>query len=663
MEKSLTPEPAPALHAPNAHALLPDAAVYEQQETGAGLSWRVEPGTLKPELWLTCDLLTESQAYGTFRLRLFEAGHDQPFVLLFALLPRVQARMRLPLDCTDLNRWQLGREAAWLKPMCWGQAVDVTRVDRMELALERKPAGAFRWQMTPLVLTERKPDRLTDPLLPNGPLLDALGQSTQQDWPGKVISEEAVVHDLHRQCDEAKHAAWPSTWSRFGGDTSGPQFEATGYFRTEHDGQRWWLVDPEGWPFWSAGVDCVGPGIETEATGLAPALSWLPTSDSEFAEARHSSRPGHLRVDYLKANLIRAFGETWREAWRVLAYAQMKAIGFNTVGNWSDTQASREQQFPYVRPMGSPYRTVPMVFRDFPDVYDERFDADAATFAKGLRDTADDPAMIGYFLMNEPTWGFADQTPAEGMLLNTEEAACRSALVAWLKEQHGDDLSAAWQSDLTLAEVERGRLAASRITAAARADLIAFSEIMVRKLFDTLCDACEAVDPNHLNLGCRYYTAPPAWAREGMKRFDVFSINCYQPTIDHEAVAKIVDALDRPVMIGEWHFGALDAGLPASGIGHVPTQAGRGKAYRRYLEDAAADANCVGVHWFTLYDQSAMGRFDGEAYNIGFLDVCHQPYGELAEAARAGHEALYAVVRGQTPAYPQAPEYLPKVFV
>ena len=36
--------------------------------------------------------------------------------------------------------------------------------------------------------------------------------------------------------------------------------------------------------------------------------------------------------------------------------------------------------------------------------------------------TRNDPAFIGYFLMNEPTWGFASQTPAEGMLLNTPNA-------------------------------------------------------------------------------------------------------------------------------------------------------------------------------------------------------------------------------------------------
>ncbi|NIR00117.1 MAG: hypothetical protein GTN78_07920, partial [Gemmatimonadales bacterium] len=88
-------------------------------------------------------------------------------------------------------------------------------------------------------------------------------------------------------------------------------------------------------------------------------------------------------------------------------------------------------------------------------------------------------------------------------------------------------------------------------------------------------------------------------------------------------------------------------------------QKARGQAYRVYLEDAAAKPWCVGVHWFTLYDESALGRFDGENWNIGFLDVCNRPYEEISAAAKVSHERLYAVARGEVEPYDQAPEYLP----
>jgi hypothetical protein len=78
------------------------------------------------------------------------------------------------------------------------------------------------------------------------------------------------------------------------------------------------------------------------------------------------------------------------------------------------------------------------------------------------------------------------------------------------------------------------------------------------------------------------------------------------------------------------------------------------------MEDAAANPNCVGAHWFTLYDQSAIGRFDGENYNIGFLDICNQPYKELCEAGITTHERIYEVAAGELEPFDDAPEYLPR---
>jgi len=140
-------------------------------------------------------------------------------------------------------------------------------------------------------------------------------------------------------------------------------------------------------------------------------------------------------------------------------------------------------------------------------------------------------------------------------------------------------------------------------------------------------------------------------------------MNCYKTRVLAEEMAQVNALLDLPIMVGEWHFGALDAGLPASGIGHVPDQASRGKAFRVYLEDAAAKPWWVGVHYFTLYDQSALGRFDGENYNIGFVDTCSRPYGPLVAAARAGHERMYRVAAGELAPYDDEPEYLPLLFL
>jgi len=47
------------------------------------------------------------------------------------------------------------------------------------------------------------------------------------------------------------------TLSRFGGCMDFPREQATGFFRTQRIGDRWWLIDPDGWRFFSIGLNAV----------------------------------------------------------------------------------------------------------------------------------------------------------------------------------------------------------------------------------------------------------------------------------------------------------------------------------------------------------------------------------------------------------------------
>lgn len=645
-----------------AEAPLAEATWYTAREVGDGLAYRFPTGALAAADFLTADFLLDGSHLAVFAVDVQEGEDGPTFRLHFGLLNQCQARMRFALGLVDQNRWMVEREGAWLKPICSGDRVDLAKVDRLTLTVLRKSDEPVRFCLTPLTAHVDDPERLTAPLLPRGPLLDALGQSTIHDWPAKSRAEAEVMARLHAQRQEADDLRWPAGFSNWGGSTA-DTWQATGFFRTHHDGERWWLVDPDGFPFWSAGLDCVGPNVESSYSDLDAALADLPATDGPLAAALDVVH-GRPSVDYLKANLIRAFGsEAWHEEWAAVALAQLRGIGFNTVGNWSDWRVASAGRFPYVRPLTLRFPTTPLIFRDFPDVYDPSFAEDAAAFAAQLTETAGDPALIGYFLGNEPTWGFASESPAAGMLYVTETCATRRTFSEELRARYNDDagLVAAWEMPVTLGAVTEGRWEAP-LTDMARRDCDAFSGVMATALFDGLSRACRAVDPDHLNLGARYHTVPPEWAIDAMRSFDVFSVNSYRNLVPDALLAPVSARLDRPVMIGEWHFGALDVGLPASGIGRVRDQTARGQAYRCYVEDAASRAWCVGVHYFTLYDQSALGRFDGEGYNIGLFDVCHRPYEPLVQAARAAHERLYAVARGEAEPYRDAPEYLPRLF-
>lgn len=644
-------------------APIADATVYLARDIGDGLSYIFPKGALADMRYLTADTLLDGEQLAVFALHLQEGQSGPTFVLSYGLLSQCTARLRVPLEAVNQNRWRYEREGAWLKPICGGQRVDLRKVDRMRLVVLRKGPQPVRFSLTPITATVAEPPKLETLTLPKGKLLDEMGQSTLHEWPTKSRSPEEVTERLHTQLAAAPEYRFPPGFSRWGG-WLGQRFPATGFFRTQRDQSRWWLVDPDGYAFWSSGLDCVGFGIDTAYAGLEAALTWLPEADGPYAQAHHER--GEVNAfDYLKANFIRAFGpEAAHDKWSVITLGLLRQFGFNTVANWSDWRIARDAQMPYVRPLDGRALAIPTVYRDFPDVFHPDCDCAKAAFAEQLRETRDDPAFIGYFLMNEPNWGFAQESPAAGMLFNTPKCYTRQALSVFLRGRYGDEerLSEAWEIGTTFAELAEGEWNIP-LTPRAQADLADFSAIMVERYFGGLSAACREVDPNHLNLGIRYYTIPPAWAIKGMRAFDVFSMNCYRTRVPAAEMAQINALLNMPIMIGEWHFGALDVGLPASGIGHVPTQVDRGKAFRVYLEDAAAQPWCVGVHYFTLYDQSALGRFDGENYNIGFLDTCNRPYEPLAEAARLSHERLYQVAMGEVAPYDDAPEYLPLLFM
>jgi hypothetical protein len=620
-------------------------------------------GSLEDFNYLTADFLLDGQHLVVFVLKLQEGDYGPAFGYSFGLLNQCSARMRMPMQAIDQNRWRYPREGAFLKPRCGGERVDLSRVDRILLTVEFKSHLPSRWCMTPIQAVVDEPAKLAHLTLPKGPLLDLLGQSAIHDWPTRTKSLAELSDRLHNQLAQVHLQRWPENFSRWGGWTE-KRFDRSGFFRVQHDGERWWLVDPEGYAFWSAGMDCVRVDTTAAIDGLEAALSWLPDENDEFA-ATHEGREEARLFNYLAANFLRVFGaETWYEKWAQIALAELRRTGFNTVANWSEWEIARQAGMPYVRPLPNSYLNLPQVYRDFPDVFHPDFEAAAQAFAEPLKETADDPAFIGYFLMNEPTWGFAQETPAAGMLYNTPDCYTRRFLADSLRQRYASDagLSAAWKLPVTLDEVAAGPWK-HPLTPTAQSDLADFSAVMVERFFGTLSKACRAVDPHHLNLGIRYYTIPPSWALDGMRYFDVFSMNCYKKRLPAEEMAHISHILNMPILVGEWHFGALDAGLPASGIGHVRDQQERGQAFRVYQEDAAAKPWCVGTHYFILYDQSAIGRFDGENYNIGFLDVCNQPYEPLCQAARLTHERLYAIASGQVEPYAEEPHYLPLLFM
>jgi len=194
-----------------------DALWYTATAEGDGLAYIFPAGALVGMKYLTSDMLIDGNHLVVFMLSLQE-GEDGPrFGLIFSGLNQCSFRLRMPLEAVNQNRWRYPREGAWLKPMCWGDRVALERVDRLTLTVLRKSSRPARFCVTPFTATVEEPPRLTTLVLPAGPLLDELGQSTLHEWPTKSRSVEEVSTRLHKQLQAVPEHRWPREWSRWGG--------------------------------------------------------------------------------------------------------------------------------------------------------------------------------------------------------------------------------------------------------------------------------------------------------------------------------------------------------------------------------------------------------------------------------------------------------------
>ena len=614
--------------------------------------------------FLAMDALVEGQHSGEVLVGFFAAGETEPRLRVsLGLFPGLRTTLAVPLSVLDGQTLSLPRTPGRLTGRVRGRRLPPEEIDHVAIQL-KETAAPQTLHLGVIRLRSREPRYE----VPRTPLVDELGQWRAKTWEGKTQGDAFLGTYLTFALEDDRGATYPKTWCPRGGTTE-QTFKATGFFRTHHDGTRWWLVDPEGHGFFSLGLNAVRPG-ETAAVvpGAEPLFGPLAPKRGPLAEAwRGPSGPAGVEgYSFGLANLIRSFGPGWRQDWTDMTRSRLVAWRFNTVGDWSDPEFRTESGLPYVIQMPAYPTTETLLYRDLPDVYAEEFRAAAREYAAHLAAFRDDPNLIGYFMQNEPEWAFGADNLASEMLEANPGTDSRRALAHWLSERYKGDAanwSVAWGLGLrSFDEVVSKTLSrAAERSETARADLWDFSKEMVRAYVGIPGLECNKVDPHHLNLGMRYARVSSELLYEAVGVFDVFSINAYEMAPPAEAIEEIAKRARRPVMIGEFHFGALDRGLPSTGLPGVESQRERGIAYRHYVEAAAANPNVVGTHYSILQDQEVLGRFDGENDQIGFIDVCHRPYPELVGAATRAHESVYEVMEGRKKPYVGKAREIPRV--
>ena len=428
----------------------------------------------------------------------------------------------------------------------------------------------------------------------------------------------------------------------------------SGFFHAEQRDGRWWLIDPDGKPFISKGVDTI-----------------------QFAQ------------DCILGTRVSPYGETNKrkygspEAWRKAIALRLWNWGFNTLGAWSDVKLAEldinGRHLAYTVNLDFGSRAVSEMMKGkqawlhgvFPDVFDPNFERIARRIAQErCVPRKDDRHLLGWFTDNELRWG-ADWRGKEELLtmfLNLPAGAPgRAAAIAALRERHADIAKfnavwktgfASWEDLAKAAEIrqpfENRKRAAQNAeinredggaVAAFGQDCDLFSGRVAERYFQVTGGAIRAADPNHMNFGCRfaYVPAKPIVDVAG-RSLDGVSFNCYQK--DPREIIQKYSVFGKPLIIGEFSFRGEDSGLPnTKGAGpRVKTQVDRAAAFENYVRMALSMPNLVVYHWFEHADEPKEGRFDGENSSYGLVNIHDEPYEELTQRMKkinAQAEALH----------------------
>lgn len=430
---------------------------------------------------------------------------------------------------------------------------------------------------------------------------------------------EMPAHTLDQLPPPAVAELGDDALSRFGG-WKAKQAKATGFFRAEKIGPRWWIVDPEGFLYLSVGIN----GVRCEST------------------------------ETVRAALQEKFGTA--ERWADFETRRLREHGFNSLGAWCEVALFRgvAQPLPYcmegvgamaggvgpgqgrtkggfMRSFGTrlgvarqgtghslyPSDCMPIFHPQFAEFCDEH--------ARPLAALKDDPFLLGYFTDNELPMPKLDNFLAldpDDETMGSSQRAARQ----WLDARRGPG------------------------AAPTDADRDAWIEHAFDRYFAVVAKAIRKHDPNHMIFGSRFYGAEKNKAeafRAAGRYCDVIAVNVYgvwRPK--PEMIDRWVQWSGRPIIVTEWYAKGMDSGYANnSGAGWtVPTQRDRGLFYQTFTLGLLESPGCVGWHWFRYMDNDPANTTadpSNRDSNKGIVSIRFEPYEPLLQLMRPVNRRVY----------------------
>ena len=488
--------------------------------------------------------------------------------------------------------------------------------------------------------------------------VDRFGQRTWGNVPGQISSVNDLTSRLANEGADLSNTPTYPDRTPIGSWSTGPNLSnASGYFKLAKYRNKWYFLAPDGTLFFSSGLaGLTATNVPTRVTNRGYMFSWLPqSSDPEYPFLTNVTWNGAdiATYDFTGANIFSKYGDTSVQ-WLATAAERQLKWGFNTSGCYVDYNLWSVPNRPFtvelVTDPSAKRFAVQNTTKTILDPYDSNFPAAIDPQIKKLvarYSLSTNVNVIGYTTDNElafRTQGSEIDMPVSVLKLDSASWAIKAAFVTVLKNKYSTitNLNTAWETSFAGWTPFATSATVSVQNAAFVADMNAFVTTVAKKYFSQWKGSIRKYDLNHMYLGSKADYLSAALIAGMKDNVNVISLNRYAKSLD--ADFALLDQFDFPFYLSEYSATSPRGNNFAIGLSSamVDSQAERADVVEYVLRQAIGNKNCVGAHFFRMYDDPVTGSYkDGNNGNWGLCDVSDTPYAEMVSMFRRVNADIY----------------------